>query len=282
MEGSQRAVSMRRSLSDLQVVAGTKATASLSDSFRQICVNVADLTDTLPRAVPPARKSIPSKAAQPASYTAPTLPIYDELANALSHGLGLLLAVAGAATLLAAAFARGDVVHVVGCGVYAMTMMTLYGASTVYHALPRGERKTLFQAFDHAAIYLFIAGTYTPYMLILLGGVWSWVILGAVWTIAVGGIVQKIRSAGRLHATSALPYAAMGWLVLAAARPVAQAFPTGAILWLLAGGICYTLGIYFFVNGRKPLYHAVWHLFVMGGSACHFVGIIWYVMPPAA
>ena len=199
-----------------------------------------------------------------------------ELANALSHGLGLLAAVIAAPILLFAVTAHGDTRQIVACAVFAATLVTLYAASTIYHGLPAGRAKRFFQRVDHAAIYLLIAGTYTPFTIGLLRGAWGWSLFGIVWGLTLGGILFKLLLGVRFRFASTLLYLGMGWMAVVAMRPLAAVLPGPGLLLLVAGGLFYTSGVIFYVWDRPRYHHAVWHLFVLGGSGCHFLAILRY------
>lgn len=207
----------------------------------------------------------------------------EEIANAVTHGVGAGLFAAGAAVLVTLAALRGDARHVVACGIYAITLVLFYSVSTLYHAL-RGPRvKRAFRILDHAAIYLLIAGSYTPFLLVSLRGVWGWSLFGLVWGLAVVGIVFKSRWTGRLPILSTALYVVMGWCIVVAWKPLIAALPPGGIAWLVAGGLVYSSGIVFYALGRKFRWaHPVWHVFVLVASACHFVAVLLYVVPPRA
>jgi hemolysin III len=175
----------------------------------------------------------------------------------------------------------GTAWHVVGCAIFGASLILLYLSSTLYHALPVGRAKRVFRIFDHSAIYLLIAGTYTPFTLVTLRGAWGWSLFGAVWTLAALGIVFKCFLTGRLNFLSTAAYIAMGWIALVAIRPLWQALPAPALAWLFAGGLAYTLGVIFFAWHRR-FAHSIWHLFVLAGSFCHFVAVYWYVLPRPA
>jgi hemolysin III len=201
----------------------------------------------------------------------------EELANSISHGVGLLGSIAAIPVLVTGAAGNGGAAGVIGASVFGATMLFLYLASTVYHALPAGNAKRVFLLVDHCAIFLLIAGTYTPFTLGILRGSWGWSLLGVVWGLAIFGILLKIVVGTRHQGLSTCLYLAMGWLVLVAVQPVLNAVPVPGLLWLLAGGLAYTLGVAFFlVDGRVRFAHAVWHLFVVAGSFCHFVAVFWY------
>ena len=205
-----------------------------------------------------------------------TQTVGEEVANSLSHGLGLLLAVASLPVLLASATTRGGAA-VVGACAFSVTAILLYFASTMYHALPAGRAKRVFNTLDHSAIYLFIAGSYTPFTLGALRGAWGWTLFGLVWGLAAIGVAMKSFNRLRHPGWSTGLYVAMGWLVLIAAVPLIQHVPTQGLLWLLAGGLAYTLGAVVFMLDSKLRYaHFVWHLLVLGGSTCHFFAALRY------
>jgi hemolysin III len=193
-----------------------------------------------------------------------------ELANTLTHGAGAVASAAGAAVLVTLTALRGDAWGVIGSAVFGATLVLLYTASTLYHATVREALKARLKVLDHSAIYLLIAGTYTPFTLIGLGGGWGWSLFGAAWGLAAAGVVFKLFFTGRFPRTSTALYIAMGWMVLVAIVPMLHRLPGGVLLWLLAGGLAYTGGTIFY-HGRRRYSHAVWHLFVLAGSACHFV-----------
>ena len=203
----------------------------------------------------------------------------EEWANAITHGLGLALSVAGAAVLWMALSAHGSMRHVIGCGIYGGSLVALYGASTLYHCVREKKLKRLTQLLDHVCIYLLIAGTYTPILLIALEGVTQWALLATVWLAAAAGIVVKLRNAERLNETSFLPYVALGGLAVLAIKPLLAAVPMGAIAWLIGGGIFYVGGVVFYANDHRRMFHAVWHLFVVGGSVCHYLAVLWHLVP---
>ncbi len=206
----------------------------------------------------------------------------DELANALTHGLGLLLALLAVPVLIVLAATHGTVWHVIGISVYGGSLITLYAASTLYHSVQHPPAKRILRIIDHSAIYLLIAGTYTPFTLVSLHGTWGWTLLALVWTMALFGITWKLVQVERYMVASTILYIAMGWLVVIAARPLFRAVPLGGIAWLVAGGLAYTLGVAFFGWPRLRFNHAVWHLFVLVGSACHYVAVWRYVLPHAS
>jgi hemolysin III len=204
----------------------------------------------------------------------------DLLANAITHGVGAAFAIAGAVYMVMAS-TRGTAWVIVSCSVFAATLILVYLCSTLYHALQRTRARHVFRVLDHSAIYLLIAGTYTPFTLVSLRGPVGWVLFGAVWALAVGGVVFKSFAVDRFAVASALIYLFQGWFVVFAARPLFQAVPPQGLLLLAAGGLAYTFGILFFAFDRIPYFHAAWHIFVLAGSASHYCAIFFFVIPRA-
>ena len=199
----------------------------------------------------------------------------EELANSISHGIGLVGAIIGAPILLLAAFRHGSVFFLIGTIVFVTTMVLLYLGSVLYHAWPRTPAKSRLQICDHLAIFWLIAGTYTPFALGPLRGVWGWTMLGIVWALAVFGALFKVKHGPERHRKFAVTlYLGMGWLALVFLRPLALAVPFPVVLWLVAGGIAYTAGVLFFMNERLRYAHFVWHLFVLTGTSCHFAAVL--------
>lgn len=204
----------------------------------------------------------------------------EELANTITHGIGLALSIAGFVVLLVLAALRGSPRHIVSCAIYGATLVCLYAASTLYHGIPSPRRKRALRVFDHCAIYLFIAGTYTPFLLVNLRGGWGWSLLGIVWGLAMAGIVFKFRFVDHFPFLSTVVYLLMGWLAVIALKPLLASVPASGLLWLLAGGMLYTLGVVFYAWKRLPYNHLIWHLFVLAGSTCHYVAVLYSVIPP--
>ena len=200
----------------------------------------------------------------------------EEVANSLSHGVGFLATVAAFPVLVMAAQQRGDTAGIVGASVFATTMVLLYLVSTLFHALPRCRAKRVFQILDHSAIYLLIAGTYTPFTLGVLRGDLGWTLFGLVWVMAIAGTVLKALGGVRYTTLSTWTYLAMGWLVVIAAKTVWTLVPGWGLFWLIAGGVAYTAGAVFFMAERIRYFHFVWHLFVVAGTACHFIAVLRY------
>jgi hemolysin III len=202
----------------------------------------------------------------------------DILANAITHGIGAALAVFGAVYLITAA-AHGTVWQWASCTVFAVTLVLVYLCSTLYHSLVRTRARHLFQILDHSAIYLLIAGTYTPFCLVSLRGPVGWSLFGFEWSLAISGVVFKSFAVNRFETASTLVYLAQGWLVVLAAVPLVHALGWHGVLWLGAGGMAYTLGIVFFALDRLRYFHALWHLFVLAGSLFHYFAVLFYVVP---
>ena len=200
----------------------------------------------------------------------------EEIANSVSHGVGLLAALAAFPVLLMGAHQRGDLRGTVGVSVFATTMVLLYFTSTLFHALPQCRAKRVFQILDHSAIYFLIAGTYTPFTLGVLRGTWGWTLFGLAWGLAAAGTLLKALGGIRYNTVSTLVYIAMGWLILIAPNTVWTLVPKWGLIWLIAGGIAYTAGAVFFLAERFRYFHFVWHLFVIVGTACHFMAVWWY------
>ena len=204
----------------------------------------------------------------------------EEVSNTITHGIGLLLSVVGFVVLLVLAALRGTAWHIVACSIYGATLICLYTASTLYHAVISPRVKRALRIFDHSAIYLLIAGTYTPFLLVSLRGPWGWSLFGVIWGLALAGVLFKIWFVERFVILSTAVYIAMGWLVVIAAKPVITHVPSTALIWLLAGGLAYTGGVIFFAAKRIPYSHAIWHLFVLAGSICHYFAVLFTVIPP--
>ena len=199
----------------------------------------------------------------------------EEIANSVSHGVGFLAALVALPVLVLGALPHGAAA-VVGAVIFAATAALLYLTSTLYHALAPNRAKRLFQIFDHGAIYLLIAGTYTPFTLGVLRGTWGWTLFGLIWALAVAGVVIKSIGGIRYHRLSTALYLAMGWLILIAAKPLWQRVPGWGLFWLVAGGVAYTAGVGFYAAPRLRYGHFVWHLFVLAGTACHFVAVLYF------
>lgn len=204
----------------------------------------------------------------------------EELANAVTHGIGLVLSLIGMPILILAALDRGERTMVIGASVFGATLVALYAASTLYHAIPHPTLKQKLRVVDHAAIYLLIAGTYTPFTLGVLRGTWGWTLFGIVWTLAALGVLFKVLfGSGAMAKLSTATYVAMGWVIIIAIKPLMASMEHAGLFLLAAGGLCYSGGVIFYVDRRRAWTHPVWHLFVMGGSICHYFAVLWYAAP---
>jgi hemolysin III len=197
----------------------------------------------------------------------------EELANTLTHGVGILASVAGVVVLLVLSALGGDPWRIVSTAIFGATLITLYTASTLYHAVRSERARRRLKVFDHCAIYLLIAGTYTPFLLVGLRGGWGWSLFGVIWGLAVAGVVFKLFFTGRFKLLSTAIYLGMGWLIVLAIGPMLRQLAPSTLGWLLAGGLAYTAGTFFYLSRRISYAHAIWHLFVIAGSACHGVAV---------
>ncbi len=205
----------------------------------------------------------------------------EEIANSITHGLGALLSVAALTLLVTFAAHQADAWRVVSFSIYGTTMVLLFLASTLYHSLQHPKTKNVFKILDHCSIYLLIAGTYTPFLLVSLRGVTGWVLFAVVWTLALTGIMFKVLFGSKYKKLSIGTYILMGWLVLVASQELASSISVNGMYWLLAGGLLYTVGTVFYLWKALPFNHAIWHLFVLGGCSCHFFAVLFHVLPPA-
>ena len=203
----------------------------------------------------------------------------ETIANSISHGVGVGLSIAGTALILTIATLRGGAREIVSASIYGATLVLLYLASTLYHALPGPRVRHVFRILDHSSIYLLIAGTYTPFTIVSLRGGFGWSLFGIIWFLAIGGVVFKSLWVERFTGLSTAIYVLMGWLALVGIRPLYHSVSGPGFLWLIAGGVCYTGGVAFFCANRMRYAHAVWHLFVLAGSACHYCAVYFYVLP---
>lgn len=208
-----------------------------------------------------------------------TYPRREEIANAITHGIGALLSLAGLVLLIVFSSMKGTAWHVVSFTIYGVSMLLLYLCSTLVHSFKEGKVKDLFEFLDHSSIYIYIAGTYTPFMLVAIRGPLGWSLFGIVWGIALLGVVFKAYFVKRFLFMSTFFYLIMGWLIVIAWGPLTAAVPEPGIVLLVAGGLLYTLGTVFYVWRAFPYHHAIWHLFVLGGSITHFFAILMYLLP---
>jgi len=204
----------------------------------------------------------------------------EELANSLTHGAGLVLSIAGFVVLVVLAAMRGSAWQIVSCAVYGSTLICLYTASTLYHGIRSRRLKRVLKICDHSAIYLLIAGTYTPFLLVNLRGSWGWSLFAVIWGLAMAGILFKVWFVEHFSILSTAVYVVMGWLALVAVKPMLLRIPHSGLLWLLAGGVLYTVGVVFYAWKKVPYNHAIWHGFVLAGSTCHYVAVLCSVIFP--
>ncbi len=201
----------------------------------------------------------------------------EEWANSITHGIGAVLSVIGLPVLIVIAVARGEMSLIAGCSIFGSTLVIMYVVSTLYHSFRKPRLKHILRIIDHSAIYLLIAGSYTPFVLLYFDGGWVWTLLCLEWGIALVGIVFKPFFTGRFGGVSTIVYIAMGWLAVVGLSPLLAAAPLGCVLWIVAGGLLYTGGVVFYVWRRLPFNHAIWHLFVLGGSVCHYLALVLYL-----
>lgn len=204
--------------------------------------------------------------------------IIEELINSITHGVALVLSVVGFGVLLALAIMHGTVWQIAGCAVFGLTLIFLYTASTLYHSLRSPRAKSIFKIVDHSAIYLLIAGTYTPFTLVNLRGTVGWILFALIWALTAIGIAFQFFHVDRFKVLSAATYVLMGWLGVVAIKPLIAAVPFAGLVWLFAGGFFYTFGVVFFACKRIPYNHAIWHVFVMAGSLCHYFAVLFSVL----
>lgn len=209
------------------------------------------------------------------SLTAMEQSLGEQIANAVSHGVGALAALIAAPVLIVSAVQKGSAWGIVGVSVFAVTTILLYLTSTLYHALPTCKAKQLFKILDHGAIFLLIAGTYTPFTLGVLRGTWGWTLFGLVWTLALFGIILKSLDGAKDSKASTVVYLVMGWLVVIAIKPMLMHVSAWGLFWLVSGGLAYSAGVIFFaLDGKVKYAHFVWHLFVIAGTSCHFFAVL--------
>lgn len=213
--------------------------------------------------------SIPSKT--------PAETLGEEIASAVTHGIGAALSVAGLVVMIVLAVLNGTVWSVVGVSIFGAALILLYLSSTLYHGIPHPGAKRVFRLLDHSMIYLLIAGTYTPFVLLYFDGGWVWTMLCLEWGIALAGVVYKLFFLGRHPILSTTLYLAMGWLAVVGIEPLLSAAPVGCLAWMAAGGLCYTAGVAFYAWERLPFNHAIWHVFVLAGSLCHYLALTLYL-----
>lgn len=204
---------------------------------------------------------------------------FEELFNAISHGIGALLGVAALVILTVIASMHGAALKIVSSAVYGSSLILMYSASTFYHITQRPHIKKILKVLDHSSIYILIAGSYTPFTLVVLNGSWGWSLFGVTWGLALAGVIFKLFFTGRFEWLSLTIYLLMGWMAVVAVKPLIENLPLGGLIWLVAGGLCYTLGVIFYaLDGKYHLSHFIWHLFVLAGSICQFFAVLLYVI----
>jgi len=217
----------------------------------------------------------------PSKTTVPIYSIKEEIANSITHGVGLILAIAGLGVLIAFASRLGNAWHVVSCTIFATTLILQYTFSTLYHSIQLPRAKSIMRVLDHSAIFLLIAGTYTPFMLVNLRGAWGWTLFGVVWTLALLGVLFQVSLLRRWQGISLALYIGMGWVVVVAIKPMLDAVAPGGLILLLLCGLAYTSGVFFYLWKSLRYHHAIWHGFVLAGSILHFFAVLFYVIPLA-
>lgn len=205
--------------------------------------------------------------------------VFEEVIHAITHGVGVLLSIGGLSWMLYLSIEAADPWRIVASSIYGATLISLFLASTVYHSMYASRHRDIFKLLDHCAIYLLIAGSYTPFLLVAMRTDTGWWLFGTVWALATAGIVKKLWFRDRFPKIALASYLALGWLAVIAAPQMAEAIGPNGMAWLFAGGISYSVGAIFYAFERIPFNHAIWHVFVLGGGVCHFLGVVWYVLP---
>jgi hemolysin III len=211
----------------------------------------------------------------------PNYSVGEEIANGITHGIGIVLSITGLAVLTSFASVFGNAWHIVSCSIYGATQILLYTASTLYHSIPLPRAKAVLRRLDHSVIYLLIAGTYTPFTLINLRGPWGWSLFAIVWGLAITGILMQNFLIRQKALITTIPYIAMGWVAIIGIKPMVETVAPGGVALLISGGLAYTVGCLFYIWRKLPYHHAIWHVFVMLGSALHFFAVLFYVIPLA-
>ena len=209
----------------------------------------------------------------------------EEIAHALTHGLGVVLAIAGLTVIVARATLYGNAWHIAGAAIFGSTLVLMYAASTLYHSIPAAHlpnTKKVLRIIDHSTIYFLIAGSYTPFTLVTLHGPWGWALFAWTWGLALAGVVFKIFATGKFEKLSLAIYLGMGWCIVVAIKPLLDTLATGGLLLMLLGGLSYTGGVVFYVLDHKKYFHAIWHAFVLGGSVLQYFAVLFYVIPGPA
>ena len=203
----------------------------------------------------------------------------EEIFNSITHGIGAVISIAGFVLLIVFSSIYGNLSHIISCTIFGLTLVLLYTASTLYHSFRKPNLKHVFKILDHSCIYVLIAGTYTPFMLVTIRGTLGWGMFALVWSFTVIGIIFKVFFVHRFKIISTIAYILMGWIIIFAIKPLFQTLPGGGLVLLICGGLAYTLGTVFYAWKRLPFNHTIWHLFVLTGSVCHFLAVMFYVIP---
>lgn len=206
----------------------------------------------------------------------------EEIAHSVTHGIGIVLAIAGLGILIAHATTFGSARHIVSCSIFGAALIVLYSASTLYHGIQHPKAKKVLRIIDHSSIYLLIAGTYTPFTLVNLRGAWGWSLFGVIWGLAILGIVLQFSPLRQFSSIRLILYITMGWAVLVAIKPLSASVPVSALILIVAGGVTYTVGVIFFLWRRLPYHHAIWHIFVLSGSVLHYLAVLFSMNPSRA
>jgi len=203
----------------------------------------------------------------------------EEIFNSITHGFGLLISIAGLALLITFSSLYGDLKHIISCTIYGITLVMLYTASTLYHSFQKPRVKHIFKILDHSCIYALIAGTYTPFLLVTLQGSIGWSLFAIIWSLSLIGIFLKVFFVHRFKIISTIAYILMGWLIIVVMKPLVHTLPKGGLILLICGGCAYTIGTIFYAWKKIPFNHAIWHIFVLSGSVCHFLAVMFFVVP---
>ncbi|MBM4135593.1 MAG: hemolysin III family protein [Nitrospira sp.] len=206
----------------------------------------------------------------------------EEIAHSVTHGIGIVLAIAGLGILIAHTTTFGSARHIVSCSIFGTALIVLYSASTLYHGIQHPKAKKVLRIIDHSSIYLLIAGTYTPFTLVNLRGAWGWSLFGVIWGLAILGIVLQFSPLRQFSSIRLILYIIMGWAVLVAIKPLSASVPVSALILIVAGGVTYTVGVIFFLWRRLPYHHAIWHIFVLSGSVLHYLAVLFSMNPSRA
>ena len=215
----------------------------------------------------------------PVTHLSHEYTVLEEVLHAITHGVGVLLSIFGLSWMLYVSIGAADPWRIVASSIYGASLVTLFLASTVYHSMYASRHREIFKLLDHCAIYLLIAGTYTPFLLVAMRGSTGWWLFGTIWALATAGIIKKLWFRHRFPRIALASYLVMGWLAVLALPQLATSIGANGMAWLVAGGLLYSIGAAFYVAKKMPFNHTVWHVFVLAGGLCHFLGVIWYVLP---